>query len=68
MNNSSGAFHASNSDIMDNCLAILDTAKPTQKHYLKSSHGIARRAVDRLKDKARLSAELDDFAHCKDIY
>jgi len=68
MDNSNKECHTSNNDIMTNCLAIFDAATQPKKKYLKSSHGIARRAVDQLKDKARLSAELDDFAHCKDIY
>jgi len=68
MDNSNKEFHTSNNDIMNNCLAIFDAVKQPKKKYLKSSHGIARRAVDRLKDEASLVEELDDFAHCKDIY
>ena len=56
-------------DIITNCLAIFDQVKASQKKYLKSSHGIARRAVDQYKDKALLAEIInDDFAHCKDIH
>lgn len=60
-------YHLNNSSIIDNCLSIFDQVK-SQKKYLQSSHGIARRKVDQLKDKALLAAELDDFGHCRDIH
>lgn len=58
--------HASNNDIVTNCLAIFDQVKSSQKKYLKSSHGIARRAVDRLKCDS-LPPEVDSAAYFDDL-
>ena len=53
-------------DIITNCLVIFDQVKTSQKKYLKSSHGIARRAVDRLKCDT-LPPEVNSAAYFDDL-
>lgn len=60
--------HLNNDSILTNCLSIFDQVERTEKKCSKSSYADALRKVGQLKDKALLAAELDDFAHCKDIH
>jgi hypothetical protein len=48
-----------NKRIQERCLSIFDSVNLTEKKYLKSSHGIARRTVDRMKDDAAVIPEVD---------
>ena len=63
-------FHPSNNDTLNNCLEIIsDVSANTKKNtHRPSSHGIARVAVDKIRDKRILKDELDDWSHCKDIH
>lgn len=57
--------HLNNDSILANCLSIFDQVK-SQKKYLQSSHGIARRSVDRLKCDS-LPPEVDSAAYFDDL-